>query len=262
MQKHAASIFKFDLKILYYNKDMDAKIFDRIEKKYLIAPEEERNLLKVIKKHMDKDNYFKSEVFNIYFDTPNYDLIIKSIDNPKFKQKLRARSYGGYDKVFLEIKTKMRGAEYNVGYKRRVLITRDDYKKLVKHQKTATELAKQKIETARDIQIASEVDYMIEHFNLEPKILVYYKRESYIGEQGLRITFDHDIRYRDRNLRFTSVKKDRSYFKDDHNTIMEIKAHGVMPLWLVHALNAEQVYPSRFSKIGKIYEQLRKEKNV
>lgn len=241
---------------------MDAKIFDRIEKKYLITPEQERNMLSVIREHMNEDSYHKSDVFNIYFDTPNYDLIIKSIDNPKFKQKLRARSYGGYDKVFLEIKTKMRSPEYNVGYKRRVLITRNDYKKLTTHKKTATELAEQKIETPRDLQIAREVDYMISHFNLEPKILVYYNRKSYIGEQGLRITFDHNLRYRTHNLKFTRAKKDPKYFKDDHDTIMEIKAHGVLPLWLVHALDAEQVYPSRFSKIGKIYEQLRKETNV
>ena len=241
---------------------MDAKIFDRIEKKYLITPEQERNMLSAIREHMDEDLYHKSEVFNIYFDTPNYDLIVKSIDNPKFKQKLRARSYGGYDKVFLEIKTKMRGPEYNVGYKRRVLITRDDYKKLISRKKTTAELAAQKIETPRDIQISREVDYMINHFNLAPKILVYYNRKSYAGEQGLRITFDHDLHYRDHDLKFSRSKKDRKYFSNDHSIIMEIKAHGVLPLWLVHALDAEQVYPSRFSKIGKIYEQLRKEQNV
>ena len=55
---------------------MDGKVFDRIEKKYLITKDDKKELLKTIKKHMEKDNYHKSEVYNLYFDTDNYDLII------------------------------------------------------------------------------------------------------------------------------------------------------------------------------------------
>ena len=92
---------------------MDIKIFDRVEKKYLITAKQRDEILKVIKTNMKKDGYHKSTVFNIYFDTDNYDLIVKSIEKPEFKEKLRARSYGGYDKVFLEIKTKLRGKDMN-----------------------------------------------------------------------------------------------------------------------------------------------------
>ena len=81
---------------------MDEKIFDRTEKKYLIDTRTKKKILTAIKNEVEKDKYFESEIFNIYFDTNNFDLIIKSIDNPNFKEKLRARAYGGYDKVFLE----------------------------------------------------------------------------------------------------------------------------------------------------------------
>ena len=241
---------------------MDEKVFERVEKKYLIDEAQQQDILTAIKKRMKKDKYHQSEVFNLYFDTANYDLIIKSIDNPSFKEKLRARSYGGYDKVFLEIKTKMREREFNVGHKRRVLITTKDFKKLIKHQKTAEELAAQKIENPSDIQIAREVDYLISYLQLEPKILVYYNRESYIGENSLRITFDTGLKYRTKNLRFTKKTSDHHFFNSDKNIIMEIKAHGVLPLWLVHVLSDVKAYPAKFSKIGKVYEQLRKEKNV
>ena len=157
---------------------MDEKIFDRIEKKYLITAKQKRKILKELKKHMKKDKYFKSDVFNIYFDTDNYDFIIKSIDHPTFKQKLRARSYDGYDKVFFELKTKMLGKDHNVGYKRRVLITHKDYDDLVKGRASMLELASRKIEEGSDLQIAKEVDYFMQHFDLKPKILVYYDRES------------------------------------------------------------------------------------
>lgn len=255
---------------------MDEKIFDRIEKKYSLSAADKDALRAIIEKKMKKDSYFESVVYNIYFDTDNYDLIIQSIDHPMFKEKLRARSYGGYDKVFLEIKTKIRGFAYrhdllenddtlkdnNLGYKRRVLITHDDYERLVSGKTTTEILARQKIEEPTDIQIAREIDYMITHFQLKPKIMIYYNRESYVDDNGLRITFDYDLHYRHQNLNFSKKPTDRTLLSGDHNIIMEIKAHGTMPLWLVHELSARRLYPMQFSKIGKTYEQLRKEKNV
>ena len=242
---------------------METKVFDRIEKKYLITKTQKRNLLRVIKKHMNKDKYFRSEVYNLYFDTDNYDLIIQSIDQPVFKEKLRARSYGGYDRVFLEIKTKLRGKEVNPGYKRRVMITSKDLKELIAKKSTAKELAARIVETEHDLQIAKEVDYLINKFDLKPKILVIYQRESYQGEDKLRITFDANLKYREKNLSLFKEKNDKIYFKDKRNIIMEIKAHGVLPLWLVKALSENKAYPQQFSKVGKIFEKLiRKEQNV
>lgn len=241
---------------------MDGKVFDRIEKKYLITKDDKKELLKTIKKNMKKDNYYKSEVYNLYFDTDNYDLIIQSIDQPIFKHKLRARSYKGYDRVFLEIKTKLRGRDLNPGYKRRVMITYDDFDELVKGKKTAVELAAKTQETPHDLQIAKEVDHLIQHHNLKPKLLVLYNRESYKGDDGLRITFDENLKYRNKNLSLIKGKRDKIYFKDKRNTIMEIKAHGVLPLWLVQILSENKLYPQQFSKIGKVYAKLRKEQNV
>lgn len=241
---------------------MDSKVFDRIEKKYLITAADKKAFLKNIKKNMSEDGYFRSEVLNLYFDTDNYDLIIQSIDQPAFKEKLRARSYGGYDRVFLEIKTKLRGKEYNVGYKRRVMITHKDFDKLVKGQTTMTTLSEKSIEAESDLQIAKEVDYLIDKFDLKPKILVIYDRESYKGDDGLRITFDENLKYRTNNLRFIKGKRDKIYFKDDRNIIMEVKAHGVLPLWLVKTMSEQKAFPQQFSKVGKIYEKIRKETNV
>lgn len=241
---------------------MDGNVFDRIEKKYLITQDQKKKLLKTIKKHMDKGNYHKSEVYNLYFDTDNYDLIIQSIDQPVFKHKLRARSYGGYDRVFLEIKTKIRGHDLNPGYKRRVMITHDDFDDLVDCRKTLVELAQQSQEAASDLQIAREVDYLLQHHHLKPKIMTIYDRESYKGEDKLRITFDENLKYRDTDLRLVKGKRDKMYFKDERDTIMEIKAHGVLPLWLVEILSANKLYPQQFSKVGKSYEKIRKEKHV
>lgn len=241
---------------------MSEKVFDRIEKKYLISKTQKKELLRTIKKYLNKDGYFKSNIYNIYFDNDNFDLIIQSIDRPTFKEKVRARSYGGYNRVFIEIKTKIKGKENNVGYKRRVMITLDDYQELIERKTSLEQLAQRSIETANDLQIAKEADYLIWHFDLKPKILVNYSRESYKNEDGLRITFDEKLKYRDKKLSFHKSKHDKMYFKKEPNIIMEIKADGVMPLWLVKEMSKLHIYPQQFSKIGKIYECIRKEENV
>ncbi len=255
---------------------MDEKFFNRVEKKYIIDKEQQSYLQKIFETHLQKSRYFESEVYNVYFDTDNYDLIIQSIDHPLFKGKLRARSYGGFDKVFLEIKTKILGEAYrydylidedadadnNVGYKRRVLITHKDFNELVKGKTTTQVLAKRNIEEKTDLQIAKEIDYLISYYNLRPKILLYYKRKSYEDESGLRITFDTNLKYRNTKLKFSKNPKDKFLFSDEKNIIMEIKAGNAMPIWLSRLLSAEHIYPEQFSKIGKIYEQLRKENYV
>ncbi len=240
----------------------DQKTFDRIEKKYLITAQQKDAMLEVIRENMTEDDYYISEVFNIYFDNENYDLIIQSIDQPQFKEKLRARSYGGYDKVFFEIKTKLRARDNNVGYKRRVRVSKKDYQKITKNGVKLSEITVKDGGKVCDRQIAREVDYLIDHFDLKPKILVFYVRESYQGTDGLRITFDENLKYRTKNVNFMKNKADKVYFENEKNIIMEVKAHGVLPLWLVKKLSVEKIFPEQFSKVGKIYQKIRKEQNV
>lgn len=240
---------------------MEEKVFDRVEKKYLITPEEKRDLLKEIKSYISKGNYHKSDIINIYFDNDNYEMISESIDWVDFKKKIRVRSYEGYDRVFLEIKTKLHGEDENIGYKRRVMITRKDYKQFVKGKKTLEELASKSIEKGTDLQIAKEIDYLVTKFQLEPKVLISYQRESYKDDKDLRITFDENLKYRHHNLCLKKQKSDTIFFKDNRNIIMEVKTTGAMPLWFVKTLSKYRIYPSRFSKIGKIYQQIIDERN-
>ncbi|MBQ9180592.1 polyphosphate polymerase domain-containing protein [Candidatus Saccharibacteria bacterium] len=246
---------------------MDEQKFNRVEKKYLLTKQQYKRVLSIVRAHMEKDEYFRSSVYNLYFDTDNYDLIVQSIDRPLFKKKFRARGYGGYDKVFLEIKTKLlkeisEMEDSNLGYKRRILLSHRDFDTFLSDGEAYKIIAGKENPSQVDLQIAREVDYFKNHFNLKPKIMVRYKRESYAGVNGLRITFDKDLKYRTSHLSLNDRQEDKNYFKNGKNIIMEVKTHVAMPMWLVYILSKEQIYPERFSKIGKIYEQIRKEKNV
>ena len=69
-------------------------IFRRIEQKYLITKEQHDALLDALDDRLVKDQYFFNDIYNLYLDTPNHDLIIQSMEKPLYKEKIRVRSYG------------------------------------------------------------------------------------------------------------------------------------------------------------------------
>ena len=222
-------------------------IFQRVEEKYLITKEQKDNLLKEIGNNLEKDKYFKSSIHNIYFDTDNSDLIINSLEKPIFKDKFRIRSYGcpmKDDYVFLEMKTKYNGI---VG-KRRIKMKLKEIDLYLTNKKTSNNL------------ILNEIIYYYNYYKLKPAIYIAYDRESYKGidNEDLRITFDSNLRSRRDNLTFKANKKMKSYFDEDLY-IMEIKTNLSLPMWLVKYLSFNKIFPTSFSKYGKVYEREIKE---
>ena len=93
--------------------------FKRYEKKYLVTQQQYNALAKVFAARMVPDRFAESTISNIYYDTPDFRLIRRSLEKPAYKEKLRLRSYGVPNEetqVFPEIKKKARG----IVYKRRV----------------------------------------------------------------------------------------------------------------------------------------------
>ena len=85
---------------------MAKKIFERIEKKYLVPRSKYEELMQEINKHMILDAYGKHTISNIYFDTENFYLIRHSLEKPLYKEKIRLRAYGLLNEesdVFIEI---------------------------------------------------------------------------------------------------------------------------------------------------------------
>lgn len=141
---------------------MDINKFEREEKKYILSEEEYLILMRELNGLFIKDEYFKSNILNIYFDTENFDLIRKSIDKPVYKEKVRLR------KRRIGLKLKEFYDYYNNG-----IINKDS-------------------------QILKEIDYLFKYYKLVPKLFLAYNRESYKYKERLdvRITFDTNIRSR------------------------------------------------------------------
>lgn len=69
-------------------------IFKRYELKFMLTTQQYIQLKEFMKKYMLGDEFGKSTICNLYFDTPDYLLIRHSIEKPVYKEKLRLRSYG------------------------------------------------------------------------------------------------------------------------------------------------------------------------
>jgi len=219
------------------------KIFKRVEIKYLLDEEEKNVLFEKIKPYLEKDEYYKSTIGNIYFDNKDNDLIVTSLEKPLFKEKLRVRTYKtpkeNDDDVFLEIKNKYNGV---VG-KRRIKMNLKEYYKFLDNEEANN-------------QILKEIKYHIDYYKLYPKIYIAYDRYSYRGieDNNLRITFDSNLRSRRDDLKLESGDYGELYFDNPHY-IMEIKTLDSLPLWLTKILSDLKIYPKSFSKYGSIYKK-------
>lgn len=221
--------------------------FQRIEEKYLLSLEQYDRLRNTLQYLIEPDEYPKSTICNIYYDTQDFSLIRKSMDKPIYKEKFRLRSYGipkDDSDVFMEIKKKFNG----IVYKRRVQ---------AKEAAAAEYLAGGALPEVNDTQILNEIDWFRQSYNLIPRMFLAYDRLSFksIEDPELRITFDRNIRYRTTDLDLT---------KGDHGTpllpkdqiLMEIKIPGAAPVWLSAILSELEIFPISYSKYGKSYMKL------
>lgn len=231
----------------------DILIFNRVEKKYRINESKKNMLLAMIIDNLKADPHGKSTICSVYLDTPDRLLIRNSIDGGTYKEKLRIRSYGTpkpETDIFLEIKKKFKG----VVHKRRVKMPLTD---ALEYISTG--------ETDINNQIMREIDYAMHFYrHPAPSMLIAYERDAYFGKEddGLRLTFDHNIRFREQNVDLTQGDHGEKILPDGEY-VLEIKTNGGMPLWLSSALDKLKIYPSRFSKYANAhYISLEKNKTL
>lgn len=224
---------------------MAITVMKRYELKYLLNAKQTDFLRERLKGHMQVDQYGKTSIASLYYDTPTYQLIRTSVEKPPFKEKIRLRSYGiATDKspVFLELKRKA----YGIVYKRRV--------------ETTIPLVHKFFSGEGDIcspgQINREITVFRDYYKtLVPACLIIYDRTAYFEPDGdLRLTIDENPRYRVNDLTLTKSMDGISLLNDGW-TILEIKVQEAMPLWLADILSEGEIRKGSFSKYGEAYRQ-------
>ncbi len=231
---------------------MATEVFNRIENKYLLNEKQLKVVESVIRNNMTADPYSIDgkmyTITNVYYDTLDNNLIRTSLQKPKYKEKLRLRSYGIpelEDKVFVEIKKKVNG----LVNKRRTKL------KLYQAEKYLLSGVKPVIEDYMNEQVINEISYFIKTKKLYPAVYIAYDRKAYFGknDSDLRLTIDTNIRTRRDEL---SVSKGDygDQLLDRGLYLMEIKSSKSIPLWLTEVLSSEKIYKTSFSKYGREYK--------
>ena len=220
-------------------------VMKRYELKYILNRQQTDFFKEALQGHMVLDQYGRTSIASLYYDTPDYRLIRTSVEKPPFKEKIRLRSYGLATKespVFLELKRKA----YGIVYKRRVQST--------------IPLVEKFFAGSGDVcapgQINREITYFRNYYSvLVPACLIIYDREAYFEPGGdLRVTLDFNPRYRSERLDLT-VSMDGVSLLPEGSAILEIKVQQAEPLWLTAILDRGEIRKTSFSKYGEAYRQ-------
>ena len=217
--------------------------FERYEIKYLLTAQQKEQLLRAMRVRMQLDQFGRSTIRNIYYDTDTFRLIRRSLEKPTYKEKLRIRSYRQVrpgDPVFVELKKEFQ----SIVYKRRLVLPEAQ---AMDSFRTGNALPVQS-------QIANEIEY---YHTLRPAVFLSYEREAFYALDGsdFRVTFDENIRYRCRDFSLGSAVYGTPLLTGGQ-TLMEIKTSGGMPLWMTHALTENGIFHTSFSKYGAAYQHM------
>ena len=220
--------------------------FKRYEKKFILNPEQYNAIKEEVDKRFNPDKYGETKICNIYYDTPDFILIRRSVDKPVFKEKLRLRTYGtpvDDTTAFIEVKRKFN----KIVYKRRVHMS---YTKSLEYLS-----GKLNVE---DSQINKEINYFINLYKgICPQFYISYDRSAFFYKESddIRITFDKNITWRDYDLDLRLGSYGEQLLPDNY-IVMEIKVPKMAPLWLVQLLSKLEVYSASFSKVGTAYKTM------
>lgn len=230
---------------------MAIEVFKRYEKKYILTLDTYEKLLPVLLEHMRYDKYNLGGepyiISNLYYDTDTSYCLRRSTEKPKYKEKLRLRSYGVTPldgKVFLEIKKKYNG----LGNKRRTKMYLQDAYDFIETG------VPPECQSFMNAQVLKELTQYLKMYPVKPVAYVKYDRYAFFetGNMDLRLSFDTNIRTRREDLNLHTTTDGELLLPEDMG-IMEIKTSRAMPLWLVDALTQNKCFSRSFSKIGTEY---------
>ena len=222
---------------------MAINVMKRYELKYLLDPAQTAFLRERLKGHMEPDEYGRTTIASLYYDTPSRQLIRASLEKPEFKEKIRLRSYGpaGPDSpVYLELKRKA----FGIVYKRRVQSTIPQVDRFFAGG----------IDLCGGGQIDREITYFRDYYReLVPACMILYDRTAYYEPEGdIRLTIDRNPRYRTDALSLDQGPSGLPLLGPGE-TILEIKVQDTIPLWLVQILSDGGIQHRSISKYGEAY---------
>lgn len=223
----------------------------RLEYKYLIDDLKIEQFRRELRPYVIDDDFYNGDnlyvVRSIYFDTHKLKYYWERIDGIRKRKKLRIRGYNDADGgniIFLEVKRKYE----SFIKKNRSALEIDNLESLLKSKNIEAHVVTEN-GFSTSIEDAERFMHHMYKRSLKPVILIVYDREAYFSkfDDGLRITFDMNLRYRmlpklsnlyENNLKNTLRGK----------TILEIKFTAGFPKWLQNMIRDYELQRQPVSK--------------
>ncbi len=222
--------------------------FRRFEFKYAININQYLEIKKTIQKRMKVDPFAKNQgeysIESIYFDTLSLSSYQQAKAGLKNRAKFRLRTYPDASRnkaskyVFWEIKRKKDATVLK------------DRSPLTLNQ--TLNILHDTSKRPKNDQTLNKFVFSLKRHLLKPKILIRYRREPFIADRNLRITFDKQI----------ETGSVSSFWQKDIPTqlllpqivVMEIKFTGSLPFWLGQLVRQYDLERQPFSKYTQSIE--------
>ena len=230
----------------------------RREIKYLVDRTTRTPLTRDLVAFMHPDRYSQSNgsytVRSIYFDTPGYMAYHDKMAGLPSRYKLRIRAYG-------DPPTESSGARFEV--KVRSLHNIDKFTMDVpweEYEPIERAIRRRALPSAArriDRPVSSEFFRILHQYNMEPKVLIQYRRQAWERREmnRLRVNFDDEL-VASRSLELQAPLSNARRLLQYGHAIFEIKVDGALPYWM-HMLIAK--YNLQDRSISKYCHAVRSE---
>ena len=233
-------------------------LLQRYELKYIIPHSLVEPISKAIEDHCELDYHSQISpdqfyvINSLYFDTPNFSLLMNKRKNLDPSFSLRVRSYGRFPVApyYAEIKLKRN----DFSNKMRAKLATEDWAEVLRSGEIPEGM------DGRSREYLSQFLFLLETHAATPKILTQYRRKAYLSQVDgyARVTFDRDLRYQmdvDYDLKPDERQMNNYDCEDifphpDQDVILELKCEKRVPLWMIDLIRRFDLQRRSFSKYG------------
>lgn len=215
-------------------------LFNRLEVKYLVDRSTRTALAQDLAAFMRPDIHAGPEgaymVRSLYFDTPDYQAYSEKTDGVAVRHKLRVRAYGQDPSQTPHVRMEVKSRYLSYIHKITVDVTQQEYAEI------ECALRRRTLPPARlmgDGRVSKEFFRLQRQYNMEPKIIVQYRRQAFerVEISRTRVNFDDELQAT-RNLDLLGPLRGARRVLRYGYAIFEIKVDNVLPHWL-HTLIAK-----------------------
>lgn len=214
--------------------------FNRLEVKYLIDRTTRTALSRDLAAFMRPDIHAGPEggylVRSLYFDTIDHLAYHEKMAGAAVRHKMRIRAYGEDPSQTPYVRLEVKSRYLSYIKKITVDVSREDYGEI------ESALSRRTLPPAHlmnDGRVSKEFFRLQRLYNLEPRVIVQYRRQAFerMELNRVRVNFDDEL-LASRNLELLGPLRGARRLLNYGHAIFEIKVDNVMPYWL-HTLIAK-----------------------